>query len=78
MEISVKELRAQLGRFVAMAQAGEDITITLRGKAVAKIVPIGNKQKTYSSSKLFGMWTDRGDLEDPTAYVESIRKGGGA
>ncbi len=38
-EINVKELRDQLARFIAQAEAGDEITITRRGKVVARLVP---------------------------------------
>ena len=35
---SLAEARAQLSRLISMAEAGEEITITKRGRAVVKIV----------------------------------------
>jgi prevent-host-death family protein len=37
--INMTELRQHLPRFIGKVQAGEEIVITLRGKAVARIVP---------------------------------------
>ena len=36
---TVAEAKAQLSRLIAMVEAGEDITITKRGQAVARLVP---------------------------------------
>jgi len=36
---SVSELRASLGRYLAYVEQGEEIVVTQRGKAVAKIEP---------------------------------------
>ncbi len=39
LEVNVKELREQLAQFIAQVEAGEEITITRRGKVVARLVP---------------------------------------
>jgi prevent-host-death family protein len=39
LEVNVKELREQLAQFIARVEAGEEITITRRGKVVARLVP---------------------------------------
>jgi prevent-host-death family protein len=36
---TLAEAKAQLSRLIAMVEAGEDITITKRGRAVARLVP---------------------------------------
>lgn len=33
-----------------------------------------SKKKKWSESPSFGMWKDREDMEDPTAYVRNLRK----
>jgi prevent-host-death family protein len=39
LEINIKELRDQLAHYIAQVEAGEEITITRRGKMVARLVP---------------------------------------
>ena len=39
MRTSVSELKAKLGRFMAMARAGKEVVITDRGQPVARLVP---------------------------------------
>ena len=39
LEINVKELRDQLAQIITQVEAGEEITITRRGKVVAQLVP---------------------------------------
>jgi prevent-host-death family protein len=39
MEIGVRELRNQLSRWIDVAQAGEEIVITERGRPVARLGP---------------------------------------
>lgn len=54
---------------------GEEITVTYRGKAKAKLVPISEvtKGKKIMPSKLFGMWADK--EMDVDEYVRTLRKG---
>ena len=40
MEVGIRELKAELSRYVSKAAAGHDVTITDRGRPVARIVPI--------------------------------------
>lgn len=40
MEVGVRELRGQLSDYLARVRGGQEIVITERGMAVARIVPI--------------------------------------
>jgi prevent-host-death family protein len=76
MEITTQQLRTQPGRIISQVQNGQEITITYKGKACAKIVPIKSRhlEQEYDDG-LFGIWKDRDDLEDVDQYVRNIRKG---
>jgi prevent-host-death family protein len=78
MEITAKQLRIQPGRIIAQVNNGQEITITYRGKACAKIIPI-NAKKTINlddaDNELFGMWKDRNDMKDVEQYARNKRKG---
>lgn len=39
LEINIKELRDHLAHFISQVEAGEQITITRRGKVVAQLTP---------------------------------------
>lgn len=39
--IGVRELRQHASRFLALVQAGETVEVTVRGRPVALLVPIG-------------------------------------
>lgn len=39
LEINIKDLRDHLAHFITQVEAGEQITITRRGKVVAQLVP---------------------------------------
>jgi prevent-host-death family protein len=82
MEVTAKQLRIQPGKIIAQVTMGQEITITYRGKACAKIIPLksksNNKQDINSKetdNELFGMWKDRKDMEDVEQYVRNLRKG---
>jgi prevent-host-death family protein len=40
MEVGIRELRADLSRLIKRVREGEEIVVTDRGKAVARIVPL--------------------------------------
>ena len=40
MNVSVREFKARLSRYIRAAHSGKDVVITSRGKAVARIVPV--------------------------------------
>jgi prevent-host-death family protein len=39
MTVSVRELKGRLSRYLKRAAAGEDVTITSRGRPIARLVP---------------------------------------
>jgi prevent-host-death family protein len=45
VEVGIRELRADLSRFVKRVREGEEIVVTDRGKAVARIVPLDGERK---------------------------------
>lgn len=78
MEVTVKELRTQAGRIISMAGSGNDITVTVRGKPAAKIVSLDYvppQEGADDELPAFGMWKDREDMENPSAFVADLRKG---
>jgi prevent-host-death family protein len=82
MEITTKQLRIQPGRVIAQVNNGQEITITYRGKACAKIIPLKSKIESKqgisleeTDNELFGMWKDREDMEDVAQYVRNMRRG---
>jgi prevent-host-death family protein len=45
MEVGIRELRADLSRLIKRVREGEEIVVTDRGKAVARIVPVDGQRK---------------------------------
>lgn len=77
MEVSTKELRIQPGRIIDQVVNGEEVTVTFRGKALARIVPITTRQNESDSDDdgIFGMWKDMEITDSVEDHVRSIRKG---
>jgi prevent-host-death family protein len=44
MEVGNGELRANLNRFVKRVREGEEVVITDHGKAVAQLLPVGERK----------------------------------
>ena len=77
MEITTKQLRIKPGRIISQAAAGQEITITYRGKPRARIVPIENRRNLIldeSEEELFGIWKNRKDTENVEQFIRNIRK----
>jgi prevent-host-death family protein len=73
MEITTKQLRIQPGRIISQVTNGQEITITYRGKACARIIPVnGHFLSKDSDDELFGIWKDRKDMDE---YIRNIRRG---
>jgi prevent-host-death family protein len=45
MEVGIRELRADLSRLLKRVRDGEEIVVTDRGKAVARLVPLDGERK---------------------------------
>ncbi len=41
MKTSIRDLKAKLSEHIRTAAAGEDVTVSVHGKAVAKIIAVG-------------------------------------
>jgi len=78
MKTTAKDLRTHARRILEAVDRGQEVTITHRGKARAKLVPIRAARRATRPEphKLpaFGMWKDRADVKDVAAYVERLRR----
>jgi prevent-host-death family protein len=77
MKITTKELRIQPGRIIDQVVNGQDIIVTFRGKALARIIPIAEKTTVQDQEEIsiFGMWKERSNENSVEATVREIRKG---
>ena len=77
MNVSTKELRIQPGRIIDQVVNGEEITVTFRGKALAKIIPISEVESDLADQEnsIFGMWSSHDQNENVDALVREMRQG---
>lgn len=73
MQATAKDLRFHVKELLETVTRGEEVVITYRGKACAKLVPIG--QEKPEEDELFGIWKDDEASQDVEQYVRKIRKG---
>jgi prevent-host-death family protein len=74
VEISVKDLRTRTKWLLAAVERGEEVVITFRGKARAKVVPIDSPSPRVAEDQLFGIWKDHPETQDVEGYVGRMRK----
>jgi len=76
MEVTVLDMRRNPKKILDAIERNEVVTLTKRGKSVARIEPIGGRQRPRAAEhEAFGIWADRDDMADPSAYVREMRKG---
>jgi len=76
MKATAKDLRFHTKEFLETVIRGEEVEITLRGKPIARLVPIGKKEETKPEKiELFGIWQDNKDVADVEKYISDLRIG---
>ncbi|MBX3178614.1 MAG: type II toxin-antitoxin system prevent-host-death family antitoxin [Candidatus Hydrogenedentes bacterium] len=77
MKATILDMRRNPKKILDAIARNETVTLTNRGKSVARIEPIRDTKKRPSIKDLefFGMWADRDDISDPVAHVRALRKG---
>ena len=76
MKATVLDMRREPKKILDAIARNETVTLTHRGKPVARIEPIeGAKRRSAADHPAVGMWADRSDMKDPSAYVRELRKG---
>ena len=76
MRATAKDLRFHSKEILESVMRGEEVTITYRGKPSAKIVPMKKESSpVVKQHKLFGIWSDHGNVEDVNSYVRELREG---
>ena len=75
------DLRYRTKDVLRAIDRGESVTLLYRGKPKAELTPIqasrpGAKtpRPKLKDQPFFGMWKDRKDMADPSAYVRAMRK----
>ncbi|MGH9446648.1 MAG: type II toxin-antitoxin system Phd/YefM family antitoxin [Terriglobia bacterium] len=75
MVVTAKDLRLKTSHVLKEVQRVGAVTVTFRGKPVAKLVSLAPvKEKKLTDYPAIGMWADREDMKDVAAWVRNIRK----
>ena len=78
MKATVLDLRRRMKDVLGALDRNETVTLFYRGRKKALIVPAGKEAEDrgrVSEHPAFGMWKDRGDMEDVAKAVREVRKG---
>jgi antitoxin (DNA-binding transcriptional repressor) of toxin-antitoxin stability system len=75
MKATVLDLRRNPGKILESIARNETVTLSHRGKPVARIEPLHGEEESMENQPAFGMWATRDDMSDPAAYVRRIRAG---
>lgn len=74
MVVTAKQLRLRTSEILKKVQRVGTLTVTLRGKPVAKLLAL-NKERPgrLADDPAVGMWADREDMKDVHAWLRKIR-----
>ena len=75
MKLSAKDLRTRTKELLEAVERGEQVIITYRGKARAKVVAIDSESPALPEKELFGIWSDYEDAQDVKRYADKLREG---
>jgi len=73
MTVTAKDLRFNISKLFDVLSKGEDILITYRGKAKAKLIAYNQSSNDEKTDTIFGMWQDQ--EEDVDTMVREMRQG---
>jgi prevent-host-death family protein len=72
---TAKELRNRTSAILESVRKGNEVVITMRGKSVALLSPVKEKESVKQFSPAgFGVWKERKDLKDVRKWVDERRK----
>ncbi len=73
MTVTAKDLRFNISMLFDLLSKGEEVLITYRGKAKAKLIPYSEPSNQPKTDIVFGMWQDREESVDD--MVRNMRRG---
>jgi prevent-host-death family protein len=74
MVVTAKQLRLRTSEVLKRVQRAGSVTVTLRGKPVARIVALQPESPgRLADDPAVGMWADREDMMDVHAWLREIR-----
>jgi antitoxin (DNA-binding transcriptional repressor) of toxin-antitoxin stability system len=75
MKATTLDLRYRTKDVLKAVEHGVTVTVLYRGKAKAQIVPLpSSKAAGLRTGEAFGLWKDRKDMSDVSAYVMKLRR----
>lgn len=75
MKATTLDLRYRTKDVLKAVERGETVVVSYRGKAKAQIVPLSpSKAAGLRTGDAFGLWKDRKDMSDVSAYVMKLRR----
>jgi len=77
MEATAMDLRRNLKAVFEALDRNETVKILYRGRVKAVLTPVRPavvKTADMKQHPAFGMWKDREDMRDPTAYLNKMRQ----
>lgn len=77
MNISVKTLNKRLPEVMEALDKNERVVLSHEGKEIALLQPVSDvedEMRRLMADPGFGMWADREDMKDPSAWVREKRK----
>ena len=51
MKVPIRKFKAELSRYIREAKAGKDVVVTLRGRAMVRLVPVMEEQSAKPPSR---------------------------
>ncbi|MBU4320317.1 MAG: type II toxin-antitoxin system prevent-host-death family antitoxin [Thermodesulfovibrionales bacterium] len=70
---TAKELRNRASAILGSVRKGDEVVITLRGKSIAVLKPIGTVEEQFNPVG-FGIWKNRKDIKDVSKWLNERRK----
>lgn len=72
--VTAKQLRLQTSQVLKKLQQVGSVTVTLRGKPVAKLTALNRRKGGHLlEDPAVGMWADREDMKDVHAWLRKLR-----
>lgn len=73
MKATIRDLRVHTRELIAATDRGEEVIITYRGRARARLVPLADERQPAGRNPAFGLWQDRSGTVDE--HVDALREG---
>ncbi|MBF0237340.1 MAG: hypothetical protein HQM12_06520 [SAR324 cluster bacterium] len=74
MHATANDLQTRPQSILDALDRGDEVILELQGKQI-KMTPLFSDVVENEDNGFIGMWNDRKDMEDPTAYIRQLRKG---